>query len=193
MRELKPSKDIALPEDVKEKLEELRELSRKAEAGDKGARRELREALLESSPAVIARASDIGREAQHLLIDTAARNDPLTELALSGRLDLMRVEIAGEEPTPLEKLLAERIVAVWMLHQVLEIFSSANLWVGTPKEARASASTIKFYLDWQERAHRQLLHSIKALAQVRKLQSTTPSLQFNTQINLGEGTNGGAT
>jgi hypothetical protein len=187
VRALEPSKGVALPEDVKEKLEELRALSKKAEAGDKGARRELKQALLESSPAVIARAADVGRRAQHMLIEAVANDDPLTEYALRGRLDLMRTEVAGGNLTPLEVLLTERIAAAWMLLQILEVFSSAQLGSRLPKEARASASITKFYLDWQEQAHRQLLTSIKALAQVRKLQSNTPSLQFNTQINLGKG------
>lgn len=191
MRALEPDKrgkDVALPEDVKEKLEELRALSKQAEAGDKAARRELKDALLESSAEVIGRASDVGRQARHLLIDTAAAGDPLTEYALSGRLDLMRAEIAGEVPTPLEKLLTERVVTAWMLLQVLDLFVSVQLGRETSKKVRASASTIKFYLDWQERAHRQLLNSIKVLAQVRKFQSNTPSLQVNnTQVNIGRG------
>ena len=93
-----------LPPEVQDRLDELRDLSKRAEEGDKEAKRELRQKLRESSPAVIARASDIGRRAQHLLIETASGGSPLTELALSGRLDMMREEIAGENPTPLQRL-----------------------------------------------------------------------------------------
>jgi hypothetical protein len=49
-----------------------------------------------------------------MLITTVAGGDPLTEYALSGRLDMLREEIAGEEPTPLEVLLTEQVVSCWM-------------------------------------------------------------------------------
>ena len=175
---------VELPEETKQRLEELRALSKAAEEGDKGARRELRRALLESSPEVIARASDVGRKSQHMLIVTAAGGDLLTEYALSGRLDMMRADLAGENPTPLEVLLVERIVSAWMLHELLEVLNSAQLWQGTSGARRMSHSFLKFYIHWQEQAHRQLLSAIKTLAQVRKLQSNTPGLTVNTQINL---------
>jgi hypothetical protein len=185
--ELELSKHIRLPKDVKEKLDELRSLSEKAEAGDTDARKVLKEALLNSTPAVIARASDIGRKAQHMLINSAAHGNPLTEYALQSRLDLLRAELGGEEPSPLEALLAQRIAAAWMLNQLLEIYCSAQLWRGAPKGSRAPLSTTKFYIEWQERAHRQLMNSIKALAQVRRLSNNMPSFQVNTQVNLGGG------
>ena len=184
MKALEPSKVIKLPQDVKERLEELRTLSKKAEAGDKGARQELKQALLESSADVIARASEAGRKAQHLLIDTLAADNPLTEYALSARLDLMRAEIAGEDPTPLEALLVERIVAAWILNELLEVLNCAQLWRGNSKPHSAH-SFLRFYLNWQQQAHQRLLSSIKASAQVRKLQSNMPRIQYNTQINLG--------
>ena len=64
-----------------------------------------------SSPEVIGRASDVGRRAGRTLAHTAAGGDPLTEEALYAKLDTMRAEIAGEDPTPLEVLLTERVVS----------------------------------------------------------------------------------
>lgn len=178
-------KALELPKDVKEKLEELRALSKKAEAGEKGAREELKQALRESSPAVIARASDIGRRAQHLLIETAASGDPLVEYALSGRLDMMRADIAGESPTPLEVLLVERVVSCWMLVELFEALMASQLWKNGDSSIRLPFSTLKHYLRWQETANRRYLNAIKALAQVRQLQSRIPNSQTNVQVNIG--------
>ena len=78
-----------MPVEVRESLKELRALSRKAEGGGAEgaeARKELRRKLREASPAVIAKASDIGCESQRRLIETASGGNPLTEEALSGRL-----------------------------------------------------------------------------------------------------------
>jgi hypothetical protein len=168
---------------VKDRLGELRILSERVEDGDKNARKELRKALRESAPEVISRASDIGRRGRWVLIKTIAR-DPLTEEALVARLDLMRAEVAGPDPSPLEVLLTERICSLWLLIEVLECLVSAQLSSDLPKEQRTGMSFLRDILKWQESASRRYLAALKTLAQVRKLQSNTPSIQYNTQINL---------
>jgi hypothetical protein len=171
-----------LPTDVKERLDRLRKLSERAEDGDADAKKELKQAVRESSLTVIARASDFGRRAQHTLIETAAAGDPLTEYALSGRLDAMREEIAGPNPTPLEVLLTERIVACWILVELLEALMSAQFIPG--KHTKVSISFRMHMLKWQESANRRYLAAIRELARVRKLQSNTPGIQYNQQINI---------
>src|SRR5215216_7123152 len=108
---------LELSEETRERLSELRAVSEKVEAGDNEARRELRRLVRTSSPEVIGRASDIGRTASRMLAHTAAGGDPLTEEALHAKLDAMRVEIAGENPTPLEVLLTERSSPSYVLQQ----------------------------------------------------------------------------
>jgi hypothetical protein len=174
-----------LPAEVQESLEELRVLSRKAEDGDQEARKELRRKLKEASPAVIARASDIGRKAQHILIRTASGGSLLTELALSGRLDMMRSEIAGENPTPLEVLLTERVVSCWMLVELFDALMAGQL--NKDNEHRTPISYTLKMLKWQESANRRYLAAIRELARVRKLQATAPPVQVNTQVNVLQG------
>ena len=105
------SKEVEFSNETKAKLKELQVLSEKAEAGEKGARRELRMAVRSSTPEVVAKASDFARKGHKILIGTAAAGDPLMEEALSARLELMRAQIAGEDPSPLETLLTERVVS----------------------------------------------------------------------------------
>jgi hypothetical protein len=176
-----------LPIDVRESLEELRALSRKAEGGGvegAEARKELKRKLREASPAVIARASDIGRKSQHLLIGTASGGDPLTELALSGRLDMMREEIAGENPTPLEVLLTERVVSCWLLVELFERLMAGQLSKDTPDEKRLTERLLRHYLRWQESANSRFLAAVRELARVRKLEAGAPPVQVNTQVNV---------
>src|SRR5215218_9204708 len=52
---------LELSDETKSRLAELRALYGRAEAGDKGARKELRRMVRSSSPEVIGRASDVGR------------------------------------------------------------------------------------------------------------------------------------
>ncbi len=142
MSEAKTLERYRLPADAKGRLDELRELSERAEAGDAGAKKELKRAVRESSPEVIARASDVGRKAQHSLIGTVAGGDPLTEYALSGRLDMMREEVAGENPTPLESLLTERVVACWILVELFEALMAPQLWKAG-SESRVSFQVLR--------------------------------------------------
>ena len=50
---------------------------------------------------------------------------------------------------------------------------------------RVPLSYLKHMIKWQERAQRRYLSAIKEVARLRKLQSNTPGIQVNTQINLG--------
>jgi hypothetical protein len=164
---------------TKAKLGELRALSKRAQAGEKGARSELRRALRSSTPEVIARASDIAKKGQRVLIGTAAGGDPLMEEALAARLDIMRAEITGENPTPLEVLLTERVVSCWLLVELLEALTSAQLQTGEHmKDKRVSDSFLRLVLKWQESANRRYLSAIRELARVRKLQSGMPKVQY---------------
>lgn len=96
------------------KLRELRALSTRAEEGDKEARKELRQILEGSSSQLIAEAANFTLRAEWMMVKTVSAGEPLMEEALTVRLERMRDEVAGEAPTPLEALLAERVVACWL-------------------------------------------------------------------------------
>ena len=159
-------------QETRERLAELRALSDRAEAGDKGARGELRRMVRSSSPEVIGRASDVARKAGETLAHTAAGGDPLTDEALRAKLDLMRAEIAGEDPTPLELLLTERVVSLWMLTSLLEalIATQYRRVVEDPSE-RLSPSYVLQQSRILESATRRYLAAVRELARVRKLQA----------------------
>ena len=174
---------LELSQDARGRLKELEALSDKAEAGDGEARKELRRLVRSSSPEVIGRAADIGRKAARTLVRTASGGEPLTEEALYyAKLDAMRVEIAGEDPTPLEVLLTERIVLLWMLTALLEALLATQYRknVGSASERLSPA-----YLLQQSRileaASRRYLAAIRELARVRKLQATAPQVRANTR------------
>jgi hypothetical protein len=177
---------LELPDEMKAKLRELEDLSEEAEAGNKEARRELRRELRAASPEIIARCSEIAELGQLVLAETMAAGDPLMEEAILARLDFMRAEVAGENPTPLEVLLTERIVSTWLFVEVQEALLNAQLKRGSEVK-RCPPSYLKLMVGWLDSAHRRYLAAIKSLAQVRRLQSNTPGVQVNTQINLGTG------
>jgi hypothetical protein len=177
--------ELELSEDARARLTELRALSEKAQAGDKEARTELRRLLRASSPEVIAEASGIARKAEGMLVKTISAGKPLMEEALLERMDQMRAEIAGENPRPLEVLLTERVVAGWLLVEVLEA-----LIVGQYQRDVTAHRVPPAYVIQQSRilesATRRYLASIRELARVKKLPVGAP-VQVNTQVNVSCG------
>ncbi len=165
------------------KIERLRVLSKAAEGGDIEARQELRRAVARCSPEVIAEASDVARQAERVLVESISVGDPLMQETLEARLDHMRGEIAGEHPTPLERLLAERVVAGWLLVEVLEALIAMQYQRDT-NAPRLGPDYILQMSKILESATRRHFAAIQALARVRRLQSNTPGVRYNTQINV---------
>jgi hypothetical protein len=166
----------------------LRELSDKAEAGDRDARRELRRLVRLASPAAIAEASSVARRSEAMLIKTIAGGEPLMQEALQVRLRDMRSEIAGDAPTALEAMLVDRVVAGYLLVEVLEALIAAQYARNLPGNAKRASPA---YLIQQSRilesATRRHMQAILTLARVRKLMARTPGVQFNTlntQMNV---------
>ena len=165
---------LELSEDARARLTELRALSEKAEAGDKEARKELRRLVRASSPEVIAEASaTIARRAEWMLVKTISAGEPLMEEALLERMHQMRSEIAGENPTPLEVLLTERVVAGWLLLEVLEGLIAAQ-YQRDVKAHRVPPTYVIQQSRIVESATRRYLAAIRELARVRKLQAGAP-------------------
>ena len=161
----------------------LQALSSQAEGGDKRARAELRQAVAECSPAIIAEASNVARRAEKMLVETISAGEPLMQETLKVRLDHMRAELAGENPAPLERLLVERVVAGWLLVEVLEALLTAQFSRDAPKSSRVSPSYTIQMSKILESATRRHLAAIRTLAQIRKL---SPAVQINIaqkQIN----------
>ncbi len=173
---------LELEGDTRERIRVLRALSKRAEGGDEEARKELRRAVRESAPEVVARCSDIARTYRRFLAKTASGKDPLVEEAFVRRAEMVAAEVAGENPSPLEVLLSERIGALWALTELQEALMSAY-YGGKAKNVPPSYLIAMAKL--QESAGRRYLSAIKTLAQVRKLQVGTPATVFNTQINCG--------
>jgi hypothetical protein len=147
------------------------------------ARRQLRRAVRESAPEVIARCSNIARTYRLVAADTASGGDPLVKEAMVERAERMAHEIAGESPTPLEVLLSERIASLWVLVETQEALLFATYVRG--QENPVGPAFIIEMCTIQASVNRRYLAAIKTLSLVRKLQANTPGIQFNAQINLG--------
>src|SRR5262245_53031389 len=97
------------------------------------------------------------------------------------KLELLRAELAGPSPSPVERLLVERAVACWLQVQDADV-RYAQAQPGGPSTAHN-----EFLQRRMDRAHRRYLSALRTLALVRKL--AVPVLQVNVahkqQVNVG--------
>ena len=143
-------------------LEQLHAIVRRAQAGDRTALPDLRKAL-DEHPEYFDHAGDLAFMAQHTWLDLLSGTDLFLRETVERKLQEMRVELAGTNPSPLEKLLVERIAACW-----LQLNHADTAFVGNQA---ASESIRKELLKRQESAQRRYVNAIKQLAQLRKLVS----------------------
>jgi len=173
---------LELTDVTRQRIRELQELSDRAEDGDEDAKRELRRAVRESAPEVIARCSDTARTYRRMLAETASGGDPLIKEATVEQAALIASDLAGENPSALEVLLAERIASLWVFVELLEALTSAYFYRGNNAK-RPPVSYLLQMIRVQESVNRRYLASITTLARVRRLQANTPAVHL-TQINV---------
>jgi hypothetical protein len=173
---------LELSDEARAKIDELQALADRAGDGDKVAREELRNALREAAPEIIARCSNTARLYRRVLAKVASGGNPLVEEAIGEAARRMAVEIAGEDPTPLEVLLSDRIASLWVLVELHDALIAA--WHRVENEDRASPDFLLKMVKLQEASNRRYLAAIRELARVRKLQAGSPPPRHNTQINI---------
>jgi hypothetical protein len=114
---------------------------------------------------------------RHKLIEKVAGKNILIQEATTHKLAKLQADLEGPDPTPIERLLAERASLCWF---IVHLYENAN--------ANASDWSI-VQADFQQRkidkAHARFLSSLQTLARVRKL--ALPTLQVNiakNQVNV---------
>jgi len=157
-------------------LQELKALIVRVRDGDEGAVPRLRE-ILREAPELARRFVDPAIQTQRSMIETYAGEDsPVVRETLPHTLEALRVELGGGYPSPLERLLVERIAATWLQLHYFETLYAQN--ISNPTIVQS-----EFHQKRIDRAHRRHLSAVKTLAQIRKM---GPAVQINIadkQIN----------
>ena len=157
-------------------LKELRALIVRVQDGDEEAVPRLRE-ILRETPELARRFVDPAVQTERSMIETYAGGDGLVvRETLPPTLEAFRVKLGGESPSPLERLLVERIAATWLQLHYFETLYAQNI-------DRLTIPQSEFHQKRIDRAQRRHLSAIKTLAQIRKM---GPAVQINIaekQIN----------
>ena len=169
-----PAADKDSASDLIENRGKLLALIERAQDGDKDALPDLRKVLYEAPR--IARYIDLARNVERSIVESMSGDELFTREAIPHNLKAMRKEIAGENPSPLERLLAERITVCWLELQYFQTIYAQQL-------GDLSITQSDYHQRRIDKAHRRYLSSIKALVQIRKM---GPAVQINIaekQIN----------
>jgi hypothetical protein len=148
------------PPELPPSLETLGRLAERARSGDAEALDRLR-AYLDANPEVWRQAGDLAAAAESAWIALCAGDDALAAESLARRLAELKAELAGPDPSPLERLLVERIAACWLQVQ------HADALAARPGEV--SLKQVGFAGRRQDAAHRRYLQAVGALATLRRL------------------------
>src|SRR5262249_18212335 len=108
---------LTVPNDPKE----LEKLLQRARNGDEQALPAVRE-MLKSPGAVDRLGGNLAWQAEHALLRTATGDNLSLREALTRKLELLRAELGGPSPTPLERLLIERVAACWLQLHLADMF-----------------------------------------------------------------------
>jgi hypothetical protein len=148
-------------------VNEIRSALERAQKGDETALPLVRKAL--EDPVLFDLAGDLANMSRLTLIDKFSGKNQVVKEALTQKTQLLLAEVAGPTPTPLEKLLASRIVSCW-----LHVYHLEQIYANKDSMALELAQHYQKCID---RAHKRYLSAIKTLATVRKL--ALPVLQVN--------------
>jgi hypothetical protein len=141
-------------------LARLHRLVQRAEEGDESVLPELRAALAVNGW-VWQDYGDLGRQSEAAWLQLIAGKNLLLLEATRRKAEQLRAELAGPGPSPLERLLVERIVSCWLQTNYADA-AYAQLKGASPAQHTAA-------LRRQNSARQRYLQAAKALATVRKL------------------------
>jgi hypothetical protein len=131
-----------------------------AENGDRTALSELRKTLADFPELISAFGGDLVMQVEAMLVGKFSQLPTVRE-AISANLNALRAELAGENPSPIERLLVERIATCW-----LQVAYADSKIAGIE---RFSIQEGDYLQRQQDRAHRRYLSALKMLAVVRRL------------------------
>ena len=120
---------------------------------------------------------DLAGSIEQKMIEGIHPQDLLGQESIRRHVAVLRTELAGPEPSPLERLLVDRIVVAWLEVKRQDGFMA--------QFQETSFKQGEYYQRRHERAEKRFHQACKSLAQIRRLQG--PMVQLNVadkQINM---------
>jgi hypothetical protein len=146
----KPKTGVASSKDILDRLK----------ANDKSAVPEFRE-MLKECPSLIDLGGNLAKTAEEILVNGITGGQLVFDELHAAKLAELRAELAGPQPSRLERLLVERVVACW-----LQVYHADAI---AAQEENPTLAKGDYNQRRQDRAHWRFLSAVKTLATVRRL------------------------
>ncbi len=138
----------------------LADLVKRAQAGDPTVLPLMRE-ILDAHPEVWQHVGDLSSVAERAWIALLAAENPLAVESMKRTVAEMRLDLGGEHPTRMERMLVDQVIMCWMEVKYLE--------TATASAEGSSLAQASFRLKHVESAQKRYLTSIKMMTEVRTL------------------------
>jgi hypothetical protein len=146
---------------------DLTQLVQRGMTGDRTVLPAIRQ-LLDTQPVLWREVESLAVRVEQAWMELLAGPDLVAQEILTRQLQTLKRELEGPEPTPLERLIIERIAVCWLQVQHADLVATRH---GQQSETGMQQR--------QDRLQGRLLAAVKALAQVRKLLRPGPMVQVN--------------
>jgi hypothetical protein len=134
--------------------------------------------LLDYSPELWQGYGDLALQARNRWVKLGAGANLLMAECVVQKAAELRTEVAGNSPSPLEQLLADRVVACWL---------QVSFYDGVVAQtSNSSSARFREFQKLHQRAHRRYLATIKTFATVRKLLTASRSTVETSRELAGE-------
>lgn len=160
---------------------ERRKILKRARQGDHTVLPQLREIFLADPEGMVETCQgNLAHVAEAVIVTRIADQDLAFTEAIRMKLSILRAELGGPNPSPVERLLAEDVVLCW-----LECHDWEIRYNNTEKtNSGLSLKQHMFFQTMRDRSHRRYLQAMKMLTTVRKM---GPAIQINLahqQVNV---------
>lgn len=141
-------------------IDELMALVAKAKAGDASVLPRLR-AILDGHPEILEHIGGLERSVTRAWAEAFGNGDPLTLEVIQRQAAVMRADLEGEAPTPIERLLIGNVVSTFLEMSYTQVQTAGG--------AERTATQASILIKGAESASRRHLAAVKTLATVRAL------------------------
>jgi hypothetical protein len=164
-----------LPDASGTSYDTLKSLVQQAQQGDTSILPLIR-TLLGQVPALWNESRVLAHQVEKAWMNALSGQDLMSREVITREVEGLRSQLLGPHPTPLEKLLVDRICVCWLALQHTELHAARRF----NERAVVLTASEEHRLD---KVHHRFLTAVRELARVRKLLQPTTTLQVNIGAN----------
>jgi hypothetical protein len=167
--------EFSIPAESGTSYDSMQSLIQQAQQGDTSILPLIRH-LLDQVPELWENSHVLAHQVEKAWTNALSGPDLMSKEIIAREVEGLRSQLLGPQPTPLEKLLVERICICWLAVQHAELHAARRF------NERAVVLTLSEE-HRQDKVHQRFLSAIRELARVRKLLQPTTTFQVNIGTN----------